>query len=104
MNNIKNYIKEINGYIKETPKIGIILGSGLGVFTSSIQNSKNIDYISIKKYPKSTVSGHQGRFIIGRINNTPIICADGRFHYYEGYEVNTTTLPIDIFYNLININ
>jgi len=98
--NIELYIKQIKSKTNTKPKIGIVLGSGLGDFVNQINNPSFINYKDIPNYPLSTVKGHEGQFIIGTINNHPIICAQGRFHVYEGYDYHTTTLPIDIFHLL----
>ena len=98
--NINFYKSQIQSHIKKSPQIGIILGSGLGDFVKKINNPQIINYTDIKKYPISTVKGHEGKFIFGNIYNKSVICAEGRFHLYEGYDFNTTTLPIDIFNKL----
>ena len=95
--NIESYIQKIKSKTNVKPKIGIVLGSGLGDFVNQINNPSFISYKDIQNYPLSTVKGHEGQFILGTINNNSIICAQGRFHVYEGYDYNTTTLPIDIF-------
>ena len=97
---IDSYIKQIKSIIKTKPTIGLVLGSGLGNFVKKINEPCIIDYKDIKNYPLSTVKGHDGRFIFGKIYNQAIICAQGRFHLYEGYDFETTTIPIDIFHSL----
>ena len=79
------------------PEIGIVLGSGLGDFVHNIKEPQTIDYKDIKGFPVSTVQGHEGKFIFGKLGKKNIICAQGRFHLYEGYDYNITTLPIDVF-------
>lgn len=89
------YIKE---KIKErSPKIAIVLGSGLGGLTKEIKNEIVIKYKDIPNFPVSTVEGHAGELIIGNLNGIEIIAMNGRFHYYEGYEVAHTTYPIRVF-------
>ena len=95
-----SYINQIKATIKIKPTIGIVLGSGLGGFVKKINEPYFINYKDIKNYPTSTVKGHKGQFISGNIHNQPVICAEGRFHMYEGYDFDTTTLPIDIFHLL----
>ncbi len=96
--------KQIISYLKqtidETPDIGLILGSGLDVFTESIENKIVIPYEKIPTFFKTNVEGHKGEFIYGKINNTTILCAKGRFHYYEGYTFNQAGSIIDIFNKL----
>ncbi|MBE5813344.1 MAG: purine-nucleoside phosphorylase [Clostridiales bacterium] len=89
-------------YIREKmesrePKLGIILGSGLGVLADEIENSVRIPYSEIPNFPISTVSGHAGELIIGTINNVDIIAMNGRVHYYEGHSAEEVIFPIRIF-------
>lgn len=89
-----NYLKE---KIKVCPKIAIILGSGLGSLSDEITDKIVISYKDIPNFPVSTVQGHKGELIIGKLDNIPIIAMNGRFHYYEGYDLKTITYPIRIF-------
>ena len=68
-----------------TPEIGIILGSGLGDLASAVENPIFLDYGTIPHFPLSTAPGHKGRFVAGFLAHKPVICMQGRFHYYEGY-------------------
>lgn len=90
-----NYLKERMG--ERNPKIVIILGSGLGVLSSEIEDKIVINYKEIPNFPVSTVEGHAGELIIGKINGKEIIAMNGRFHYYEGYDLKETTFPIRVF-------
>jgi len=90
-----SYIQEKMGDIK--PKIAIVLGSGLGVLSEEIQNKIVIKYEEIPNFPVSTVAGHAGELIIGELENVPVIAMNGRFHYYEGYDLKEATLPIRVF-------
>jgi len=76
------------------PLIGIVLGSGLGMIPTIIKDPLVIDYNSIEGFPVSTVPGHAGRYVIGYIETVPVICMQGRVHYYEGYDMNDVVLPI----------
>lgn len=67
------------------PKVGLILGSGLGDYAQKLEHKHYVDYKSIPNFPLSTVQGHQGRFVLGRLYGTLVIAMQGRFHYYEGY-------------------
>ncbi len=89
--------KFIRSKIKEIPKIAIILGSGLGSLADDIDNKISINYKDIPNFPVSTVAGHKGELIFGKLNNIPIIAMNGRFHYYEGYNLQETTYPIRVF-------
>ncbi|MBK8806358.1 MAG: purine-nucleoside phosphorylase [Bacteroidales bacterium] len=88
------YIKNI--IIDTTPKIGIVLGSGLGLMTEKIEDKIVIPYSSIPNFPISTVDGHDGNLIIGTIGNNSVIAMQGRFHFYEGYSMEEVTFPIRV--------
>jgi purine-nucleoside phosphorylase len=78
------------------PVIGIILGTGLGGLVQEIEIEKSIPYEEIPNFPVSTVEGHSGRLIFGTINNVPILAMQGRFHYYEGYNMKEVTFPVRV--------
>ncbi|MBK3518684.1 purine-nucleoside phosphorylase [Carboxylicivirga marina] len=78
------------------PVVGIILGTGLGGLVEEIEIEKSISYEEIPNFPVSTVEGHSGRLIFGTINNTPILAMQGRFHYYEGYDMKEVTFPVRV--------
>ena len=90
-----NYIKGKIGNIE--PKIAIILGSGLGVLSEEITEKIVIPYKEIPNFPVSTVSGHAGELIIGKLQGKTIIAMNGRSHYYEGYDLKEATFPIRVF-------
>ena len=96
-----NYIKSKMGTI--SPKLAIVLGSGLGVLADEFENLITIKYKDIPDFPVSTVSGHAGELLIGTISGVPVIAMNGRFHYYEGYELDEVTFPIRVFH-LLGIN
>lgn len=96
-----DYIKSKMGTI--SPKLAIVLGSGLGVLADEFENLITIKYKDIPDFPVSTVSGHAGELLIGTISDVPIIAMNGRFHYYEGYELDEVTFPIRVFH-LLGIN
>jgi len=87
----KKFIQERS---KTKPKIGIILGSGLGTLTKSITVERSLDYDNIPHFPTATVEFHKGRLILGTIKGKPIVAMQGRFHYYEGYSAKEITLPV----------
>ena len=89
------YIKEKIGNIK--PKIAIVLGSGLGVLSEEIENKITIKYQDIPNFPVSTVAGHAGELLVGKLGGIPVIAMNGRFHYYEGYDLKEVTMPIRVF-------
>ena len=75
------------------PKVALILGSGLGDYAKNIRIVDTISYTDIEDFPVSTVSGHAGRFIFGYIGEVPVVCMQGRVHYYEGYPMTDVVLP-----------
>lgn len=75
------------------PEVALILGSGLGNFGETIQVVETLSYNEIEGFPVSTVEGHKGRFIFGYIGEVPVVCMQGRVHYYEGYSITDVVLP-----------
>ena len=86
--------ESIKDQIPFTPKVALILGSGLGDFADGIEMEATIDYSSIDGFPVSTVPGHKGRFIFGHVNGVPAVIMQGRVHYYEGYAMSDVVLPV----------
>ena len=82
------------------PRVGLVLGSGLGEFAKEINVSFELPYSEIEGFPVSTVPGHDGRFIFGTVGDVPIVCMKGRVHYYEGYDVSDVVLPIRLMIKL----
>lgn len=76
------------------PKVGLVLGSGLGGFADGIQVEAIVDYADIQGFPQSTVAGHKGRFVFGYVGQVPVVIMQGRVHYYEGYDITDVVLPI----------
>ncbi|HEY6247626.1 MAG TPA: purine-nucleoside phosphorylase [Pyrinomonadaceae bacterium] len=81
----------------ETPRIAIILGSGLGAFADDFENAVGISYEDITGFPRSTAEGHAGRLVIGKIDQVPLMAMQGRVHFYEGYSLEQVTFPIRVF-------
>lgn len=94
-------IQEAVGYIRsifpQQPEVGIVLGSGLGNFASEIKIEKEISYADIPNFPQSTVKGHGGKLIFGEIGGKKVAAMSGRFHFYEGYDVQDVVLPVRVF-------
>ena len=90
-----DFIKEKMGDLN--PKIAIILGSGLGVLSDEFEGKIVIKYSDIPNFPVSTVEGHAGELIIGKISGKEVIAMNGRFHYYEGYDLKESTFPVRVF-------
>ncbi|MBR5803349.1 MAG: purine-nucleoside phosphorylase [Bacteroidaceae bacterium] len=97
-------IQETASFIKErmhtTPETAVILGSGLGKLVGEMTDTYEIEYKEIPHFPVSTVEGHSGRLIFGRLGNKDIIAMQGRFHYYEGYSMKEVTFPVRVMHEL----
>lgn len=83
-------------FATQNPKVGVVLGSGLGNFVQEIVVEKEIPYDQIPYFPVSTVEGHHGKLIFGTIAGKPIIAMAGRFHFYEGYSAEEVVFPIRV--------
>ncbi len=97
MNTVYQKVVECYDSIKEqipfTPKVALVLGSGLGNYADTMDVRAEISYSDIKNFPVSTVPGHEGQFIFGYVKDVPVVCMKGRVHYYEGYPVTDVVLP-----------
>jgi purine-nucleoside phosphorylase len=97
-------IREAADYIRSrsglTPKVGLILGSGLGVLADHIEEPVSINYSDIPFFPQSTVEGHAGELLIGTVQGTPVVLMKGRFHMYEGYGPEMTAFPVRVMKEL----
>lgn len=93
-------IKATASYIKEriqaSPEVGIILGTGLGGLVKEIEIIESIPYNEIPDFPVSTVDGHAGRLIYGKLGDREVLAMQGRFHYYEGYSMQEVTFPVRV--------
>ncbi len=76
------------------PEVALVLGSGLGDFADTMDVDCVVDYKDIPGFPVSTAPGHKGRFVFGRVGDVPVVCMQGRVHYYEGYDMSDVVLPI----------
>lgn len=90
----------IRNEVGEMPKIGIILGTGLGDLVNYIDIKKEIDYRNIPHFPVSTVEGHSGKLIFGHLGGKYVMAMQGRFHYYEGYDMKQVTFPVRVMREL----
>ncbi|MCL6747131.1 purine-nucleoside phosphorylase [Prevotella sp. TCVGH] len=97
-------IQETASWLKErmttSPKTAIILGTGLGQLASEITDSYEFSYQDIPNFPVSTVEGHSGKLIFGKLGGKDIMAMQGRFHYYEGYDMKEVTFPERVMYEL----
>ena len=79
------------------PKIGLVLGSGLGAFADSLTDATRVPYSDIPSFPQSTAIGHAGRLVIGKAGAVPVAAMQGRVHQYEGYSAHEVAFPIRVF-------
>jgi len=93
---IEDAKKAIQARWSVTPKIGIILGTGLGGFAHQILEKVTIPYGEIAHFPESTVESHAGQLVCGLLNGVPVVAMEGRFHYYEGYTMQQVTFPVRV--------
>lgn len=91
LQNCLNCIRKKTDFV---PKVGLVLGSGLGNFANSIEVVAKVPYSEIEGFPVSTVSGHEGNYIFGTLGGVNVVCMQGRVHYYEGYTAFDTVLPV----------
>jgi len=100
MSELRNNINEAIGYIRSqtniNPKIGVILGTGLGALANQVENSVKIPYESIPHFPISTLEAHAGNLVLGAINGKNVVVMQGRMHYYEGYDMKAVTFPVRV--------
>lgn len=81
----------------ETPRVAIILGSGLGAFADDFDDAVGIPYEEIPGFSRSTAQGHAGKLVIGKVDQVPLLAMQGRVHYYEGYSLEQVTFPVRVF-------
>ncbi|MDP2889648.1 MAG: purine-nucleoside phosphorylase [Bacteroidota bacterium] len=93
----------INEKVKRSIDAGIILGSGLGGLVNEIEVELTIPYGEIPNFPVSTVEGHSGKLIIGKLGGKTVLAMQGRFHYYEGYSMQEVTFPVRVM-KMMGIN
>lgn len=86
----------IRSKVSDLPKTAIILGTGLGALVDHIEDKQYIPYAEIPNFPVSTVEGHSGNLIFGRLGNKRVMAMQGRFHYYEGYDMKQVTFPVRV--------
>lgn len=97
-------IRETAEYLKSkmttSPNTAIILGTGLGSLVNEITEKYEIEYFQIPNFPVSTVEGHSGKLIFGKLGGKDIMAMQGRFHYYEGYDMQQVTFPVRVMREL----
>jgi purine-nucleoside phosphorylase len=97
---LQETLQYLSKNIKISPKMGLILGSGLGELADEMENKVLIPYKEIPYFPLSTVAGHASNIVIGRLMGKEIITMQGRFHFYEGYSMTEVTYPIRVMKEL----
>ncbi len=100
INQIKETAEYIRSKVNDIPKTAIILGTGLGELVSHISTTETLDYHSIPNFPVSTVEGHSGKLIFGTLGNKRVMAMQGRFHFYEGYNMQQVTFPVRVMKEL----
>jgi purine-nucleoside phosphorylase len=105
MNDLMDRLQEAARYIvskigEEPVSVGMVLGSGLGSLAEEIEDPVFISYKEIPHFPVSTVPGHKGRLVVGKLEGKRVLCMQGRFHYYEGYEMDQVVFPIQVMHTL----
>lgn len=93
---IQEAVQFIKTKFSDSPDIGLILGSGLGEYADSFSDPVIIPYTDIPHFPQSTVVGHKGRLVFQKFEGFNVVAMQGRFHYYEGYEIEQVTFPVRV--------
>lgn len=86
----------VRSKVSETPRIGVILGSGLGDIAGRIENKTEIPYGQIPHFARSTAPGHKGQLVFGTLNGVTVLCMQGRLHFYEGHPMDAIIFPIRV--------
>ncbi|HMO15570.1 MAG TPA: purine-nucleoside phosphorylase [Pirellulaceae bacterium] len=94
---INESVAVIREHWQGRPRAGIILGTGLGQLVNQIEIEAAIDYADIPHFPSSTATSHAGRLVCGKLNGLPVMAMEGRLHMYEGYSLQSITLPVRVF-------
>lgn len=97
---IKDACDKIRSKFGQTPRVAIILGTGLGGIVEEIEVEASIEYGDIPHFPTSTATSHRGRLVCGQLAGVPVVAMEGRFHMYEGYPLKQITLPVRVFKEL----
>ena len=82
--------------VRETPQVGVVLGSGLGAFADRVEDARRFDYRDIPHWPPAAVVGHAGTLVAGRVQDRPVVVLAGRAHVYEGHDLRTVTFPVRV--------
>ena len=96
MDELNESVAYLKDKINFQPDLALILGSGLGVLAEEIKDKIEISYTEIPNFPTSTVEGHAGQLVIGKLEGQKVVTMQGRFHYYEGYDMSAITFPVRV--------
>ncbi len=99
-NRLDETAKWLESKVGWTPKIALVLGSGLGALASYIEGKVEIPYAEIPGFPQTTVPGHAGTLLFGKLQGVPVVAMKGRFHHYEGYDMGTVVFPVRVFFRM----
>ncbi len=97
---VEQCVSQIREKIQIVPRVGVVLGSGLGALADQAEQAVSIPYSEIEGFPVSTAPGHVGRYVVGQLEGIPVILMQGRIHLYEGYDVETSVLPVRVMIRL----
>ncbi len=86
----------IRGRVRGQPRIGLVLGSGLGALAKAVEAPETIAYADLPHWPRASVEGHAGRLVVGRLEGADVLAMQGRAHFYEGYSTGQVTFPIRV--------
>src|SRR3954471_10588445 len=100
LESIERAAAAVRARFKQTPDVGIILGTGLGALAREITTTATIDYPAIPGFPTSTVESHAGRLLCGTLGGRTVVAMQGRFHRYEGYSLQQVTFPVRVLKSL----
>jgi purine-nucleoside phosphorylase len=104
MTNIQQQLSETASYLqsryKPEPEVGIVLGSGLSNLAGEVEVVEEVDYSDIPNFPQSTVEGHHGKLLFGKLAGKEVVAMSGRFHFYEGYSAREVAFPIRVMKSL----
>ncbi len=93
---IQQAAEEVRRHWAGRPRVGIILGTGLGSLAEEIATEAAIDYAAIPHFPRTTAIGHAGQLVCGKLLAVPVVAMEGRFHVYEGYSFQQVTFPVRV--------